>query len=54
MVFKIVLLFLVFMGLLAWFGKMHWLGSKRLNQKKCTACGRYRIGKGPCSCGGAR
>jgi hypothetical protein len=52
MVAKIVLLFLVFMGVLAWFGKMHWLGSDRLKQTKCRACGRYRIGKGPCACGG--
>mgnify|MGYP003647297108 CR=1 FL=1 len=51
MVFKIVLLFLVCMGTLAWFGKMHWLGSNRLSQTKCPDCGRYRIGKGPCSCG---
>lgn len=52
MVFKIVLLFLVFMGVLAWFGKMHWLGGPRLGQTKCPACGRYRIGKGRCGCGG--
>ena len=51
MVAKIVLLFLVFMGVLAWFGKMHWLGSDKLKQTKCGACGRYRIGKGPCACG---
>ena len=52
MVFKIVLLFLVFMGMLAWFGKMHWLGGKRFRQTKCSACGRYRVAKGRCSCGG--
>ncbi|QFT57593.1 hypothetical protein FIU94_02045 [Sulfitobacter sp. THAF37] len=51
MVFKIVLLFLVFMGVVAWFGKMHWIGGKHLRQTKCAACGRYRIGKGPCGCG---
>ena len=51
MIFKIVLLFLVFMGVLAWAGKMHWIGGKRLTQTKCTKCGRYRIGKGPCRCG---
>ena len=50
MVFKIVLLFLVFMGTLAWFGKMHWLGAPRLKQTKCDACGKYRIGKSPCNC----
>ena len=50
MLSKIVILFLVFMGVLAMFGKLHWLGGKRLSQAKCE-CGRYRIGKGPCSCG---
>jgi|TARA_R110000850_G_scaffold2877_10_gene13314 hypothetical protein len=54
MVLKVVLLFLVAMGTLAWFGKMHWLGGKTLSQKKCTSCGRFRIGKGPCGCGGKR
>ncbi len=51
MLSKIVLLFLVFIGVLAWFGKMHWIGGKRLRQAKCDTCGRYRIGKGPCGCG---
>ena len=51
-IFKIVSLFLVFMAVLAMFGKMHWLGGKRLKQAKCRSCGRYRIGKGPCGCGG--
>ncbi len=32
MIFKIVALFLVFIGVLAWFGKMHWIGGKRLTQ----------------------
>ncbi|AXI45278.1 hypothetical protein C1J03_04040 [Sulfitobacter sp. SK012] len=54
MVFKIVILFLVFMGVLGWFGKMHWIGGKTLSQKKCRGCGRYRIGKGTCSCGERR
>ena len=53
MIVKIVLLFLVFMGVLAWFGKMHWLGVKQLKQTKCRSCGRFRIGKGPCPCGKA-
>lgn len=52
MLSKIVLLFLAFIGVLAWFGKMHWIGGKRLTQKKCQRCGRYRIGKGDCACGG--
>ena len=52
MLSKIVLLFLVFIAALAWFGKMHWIGGKRLAQQKCRDCGRYRIGKGPCRCKG--
>lgn len=51
MIIKIVTLFLVFMGVLAMFGKLHWLGGKRLSSAKCPTCGRYRIGRGPCSCG---
>ncbi len=50
MMTKVVVLFLVFMGVLAMFGKLHWLGGKRLSQKKCS-CGRYKIGKSSCSCG---
>lgn len=50
MISKIVILFLVFMGVLAWLGKMHWIGGPRLAQKKCPDCGRYRIGKSACSC----
>lgn len=51
MIFKIVTLFLVVIGVLAMLGKMHWLGGKRLANAKCRHCGRYRIGRGPCSCG---
>ncbi|MEL6465589.1 MAG: hypothetical protein AAFQ58_11530 [Pseudomonadota bacterium] len=47
---KIVLLFLAFIAVLAVFGKLHWIGGKRLTPSKC-ACGRYRIGKGKCACG---
>jgi len=49
---KIVILFLVVMGTLAWFGKMHWLGAPKRKQVTCKACGRHRIGKGPCECRG--
>ncbi|MEM9344655.1 MAG: hypothetical protein AAGA87_16565 [Pseudomonadota bacterium] len=43
----IVLLFLVGMVVLAVMGRM-----KRSRQAaKCPACGRHRIGKGPCACG---
>ena len=50
MLSKIVLLFLAFIAVLAVFGKLHWIGGKRLAAAKCK-CGRYRIGKGPCACG---
>lgn len=51
MISKIVILFLVFMGVLAMFGKLHWIGGKRLKPGKCKKCGRHKIGKGPCACG---
>ena len=51
MVVKIVMLFLVFMGVMAMFGKLWFPGQKRLASAKCSGCGRYRIGKGPCACG---
>ena len=50
MVFKIVTLFLVVMGVLAMFGKLTAINPRRLLTGKCGACGRYRIGKGPCAC----
>lgn len=49
---KIVLLFLVFIAVLAMFGKLRIPGAKRLASAKCRKCGRYRIGKGPCPCTG--
>ncbi|MHA6326701.1 hypothetical protein [Roseivivax sp. CAU 1753] len=51
MIVKIVLLFLVFMGVLAMFGKLRVPGAKQLSDRKCKSCGRFRIGKGPCPCG---
>jgi hypothetical protein len=50
-IFKIVILFLVFMGVLAMFGKITLPGQKRLASARCRHCGKFRIGKGPCSCG---
>ncbi|AWZ20127.1 hypothetical protein RTM1035_19996 [Roseovarius sp. TM1035] len=47
---KVVIFFLVAMGVLAMFGRLRFPGQKRLSQAKCQKCGRYRIGKGPCSC----
>lgn len=54
MLTKIVFLFLAFIAVLGMLGKLHWLGGKRLRAAKCPGCGRYRIGKGPCPCGGRR
>nr|WP_281496006.1 hypothetical protein [Marivita sp. S6314] len=49
---KIVILFLIFIAVLAMFGKLRFPGSTRLANAKCRKCGRYRIGKGPCPCSG--
>ena len=51
MLIKIAALFLVFMAVLAFFGKLRVPGQDRLAAAKCPGCGRYRIGKGPCACG---
>jgi len=50
-ILKIVSLFLIAMVVLGMFGKLRLPGSKRLSSAKCPKCGRFRIGKGPCSCG---
>ncbi|MBP0481625.1 hypothetical protein [Sagittula salina] len=60
MVAKLVLLFLVIMGVIGIFGGWKTKSAKRLRDlgrmtrldaQKCPACGRYNIGKGPCACG---
>jgi len=51
MIAKIVVLFLVFMGVMAMFGKLSVPGAKRLNSRRCKKCGKLRIGRGPCNCG---
>ena len=51
---KIVTLFLVFMAVLALFGRLRMPklpGRDRLATSKCPGCGRFRIGQGPCACG---
>ena len=53
-VVKVVVLFLVFMAVLAMFGRLRFPGQQRLADAKCRSCGRYRIGKGPCPCGEGR
>ena len=55
MIFKIITLFLVFMAVVAMFGKLRFPklpgGVARRLRGTCPACGRPRIGKGPCPCG---
>lgn len=55
MLIKIVTLFLVGMVVLAMFGKLRLPKPKGpkglLRRGNCAACGRPRIGKGPCPCG---
>ena len=51
MLFKVIFVFLAFMAVLAIFGKYRFPGQDRLAAAKCKGCGRYRIGKGSCSCG---
>lgn len=48
---KVVTLFLVGMLVLAMFGRLRFPGQDRIASMKCVECGRYRIGKGPCTCG---
>ncbi|MEX0281096.1 MAG: hypothetical protein AB3N13_07880 [Arenibacterium sp.] len=50
-ILKVVSLFLIFMVVLAMFGRLRLPGANRLASAKCRKCGRYRIGKGPCRCG---
>ncbi|MEM1100944.1 MAG: hypothetical protein AAGH73_05370 [Pseudomonadota bacterium] len=54
MILKIVTLFLIVIAVMAMFGRLRFPGQERLQRltaKKCRACGRPRIGKGPCPCG---
>ncbi|MEE2944504.1 MAG: hypothetical protein VX444_04965 [Pseudomonadota bacterium] len=54
MLAKIVLLFLAGMAVLAMFGKLSVPGKKtlqkQLNARRCSDCGRFQFGKGPCPC----
>ncbi|MGR3484208.1 MAG: hypothetical protein ACU0BF_02605 [Paracoccaceae bacterium] len=58
MIVRVVLLFLIFMAVLAMFGRLRIPGADRararLERAKCRACGRFRIGPGPCDCGKGR
>ena len=55
MMLKIVTIFLIFIAVLAMFGKLSLLLPRNMRglAQKCPACGRYRIGKDPCPCGRA-
>ncbi len=56
---KVVTVFLIGMMILALMGRLRLpkrlqnlkRGRMRLAAAKCPACGRYRIGSGPCRCG---
>ncbi len=50
-ILKIVTLFLIFIAVLAMFGRLRFPGQAKLQSMKCKSCGRYRIGKSPCQCG---
>ncbi|MEC7963932.1 MAG: hypothetical protein VX083_06230 [Pseudomonadota bacterium] len=50
MLFKIITFFLIGMAVLAMFGKVKIPGQKRLASARCSRCGRFKIGKGPCPC----
>lgn len=53
---KIVSLFLIVILALAMFGRLRVGGpkKKRGGTGKCPNCGRYKIGRGPCPCGGGK
>jgi hypothetical protein len=53
---KVVTFFLIFMLVLAMFGRLRFPGHKARAAKakrvgKCPSCGSYMIGNTPCSCG---
>lgn len=55
MIVKIIFLFLAVMMVLGMFGRWKLRLPKPLDRAKlttkCKACGRHKIGKGPCPCG---
>ena len=51
MLVKAVTFFLIAIAILAMFGRLRFPGQTRLKNAKCGKCGRYSIGKGPCSGG---
>lgn len=51
MIVKIVAFFLLFMAILAMFGRLRFPKLQVRRKARCKACGRFRIGSGPCPCG---
>lgn len=45
---KIAALFLVFMAILAMFGKLRFPGQKKIASMRCPECNKFQIGKTPC------
>ena len=54
MILKIISLFLIVMVVLAMFGRLRLRLPGGRQIAKCRNCGRYIIGKGPCSCTSGR
>jgi hypothetical protein len=57
MLVKIITFFLIFMAVLALFGRLRLPRPRRKDDlppkpRKCPDCGAYLIGKGPCRCKG--
>jgi hypothetical protein len=50
-ILKVVVLFLVGMGVLAMFGKLRFPGQKQLAAARCKSCGKFNLSSGPCACG---
>lgn len=50
MIFKIITLFLVFMAVLALFGRLRMPKLSLKRPGRCPSCGRPKLGKGPCPC----
>ncbi|ALI55305.1 hypothetical protein [Celeribacter marinus] len=50
MIFKIISVFMIFIAVLALFGRVRFPGQTKLASMTCPKCGRYVIGKGPCAC----
>ena len=49
MILKVVVLFLIVIGVMAMFGKLRIPKVKFLNSKRCSKCDQFKIGK-DCKC----